>query len=193
MIFLKPTLSLTGKKEKGGSTMKKIIIMVVLALLIVFTAVPVMAGNEMILKDGGYCKGTNDIKIDFRMSMPGGFPTWGDVKNRQSSGHNPWLIQYNQIHELYVEIIYEGGFFNIIYLQRGRDWYYRDGHLVVKVSLCMPSGTVLQLLAKGSFGDYQLAIDNPSIPNGIDDIYGFGRGCGFHQLRDGTWGISCKK
>jgi hypothetical protein len=173
--------------------MKKIL-MIVLALLITFVlTVPAMAGNEIVLKDGGCCKGTGDVKLKLKMSMPGGFPTWKNERNKQYSGDNPWLIQINQIQELYAEIIYEGGFFNKIYLERGKAWYDKDGHLVVNTTVCMPSGTIMQLLAIGSYGDYELAVDKPSVLRGIDEIYGFGNKCGFMQLHDGTWGIGCGK
>lgn len=174
--------------------MKKLL-MICLAIVFVLTITmpTAYAGNEIILKDGGYCKGTSDVKLKLKMSMPGGFPTWKNEKTGQKSGDNPWLIQINQLQELFSEIIYEGGFFNLIYLERGKAWYDKDGHLVVNVTVCMPSGTIMQLFAKGSFGEYELAVDNPSVLRGIDEIYGFGKKCGFMNLRDGTWGIGCGK
>ncbi|MFA4817306.1 MAG: hypothetical protein WC608_01115 [Parcubacteria group bacterium] len=167
--------------------------MITLVLLIVFSlAVPVaFANNEVFLKDGGKCQGSHDIKLKDKVSMPGGFPTWKNERTGEFSGDNPWLIQINQIQEIYAEIIYEGGFFNLIYLQRGRDWYDKNGHLVINATVCMPPGTVMQYLAVGSFGDYELAIDNPNVFMGINEIYGFGRCCGFKQLNDGTWGRAC--
>lgn len=163
-----------------------------IALFAIFAlAVPAMAGNEASLQKKGNCKGTYDIHLKDRVSMPGGFPTWKNEATDEYSGDNPWLIQINQIQEIYVEIIYEGGFFNLIYLQRGKDWYDKDGHLIIKADVCMPPGTVMQYLAIGSLGEYELAIDNPEVEFGIDEIYGFGKNCGFHQLNDGTWGRAC--
>jgi hypothetical protein len=179
--------------------MKKITtICAVITLLAIFTFViamptPATAGNEIVLKDGGNCKGTNDVRMKTKFSMPGGFPTWKNERTKQLSGPNPWLIQINQIQKIYAEIIYEQAFFDLIELTRGKDWYDKDGHLVINSSICLPPGTIMQYLVIASFGDYELAVDNPAVLQGIDEIYGFGCGCGFKQLHDGTWGMACRQ
>ncbi len=171
--------------------MKKIL-MIGLTLLIAFVfAVPAMAHPAVSLKKAGMCKGTHDVKMKFNLNFPGGFPTWANAKTGEVYP-NVNIIQINQIQEIYIEVIYEGGFLDFYPLERGKDWFSKNGHLVINATVCMPPGTVMQIFLVGSYGEFQLAVDDPNIfMGGIHEVFNFGPGCGFHQLRDGTWGITC--
>jgi hypothetical protein len=175
--------------------MKKMIT-ISLALLVAFAiAAPtyVDAGQKRSINLQGKsgCKGDYDVKLIFNMKFSGGFPSW---KNETTGEvlHVMQLVPYGQIQDVYTEFIKQDGFLDDDYLlKRGSEYYWKDGYLFIKLNYCMPRGTIVQLKVNSSYGIFQLAVDNPGVLGSIDDAYQFGSGCGFTQLDDGTWGITC--
>lgn len=172
--------------------MKKIIAVALAVLLLpsVVWAGEIREKRDIDLSQKGTCKGTSDLKLRFRYDFPGGFLSWGSTDGAEGWGANPILVQFGQIQEIELELIKEGegGFLDFLPLERGKDWWESAcGHLVIKTKVCMPAGTVVQVLVRGIFDrEYRLAVDESF------GFFGFGKGCGFSQLSDGTWGIACQ-